>query len=105
MQGDEAYFNRHDPFQLVGSSAARLREGTRMRFIVGTSDNPNTQARTKEFHEKCQRLGIASTLVIVPDVAHSDLRLYDVIGNAFAHYSELFGPGWVMSPSTTRQEF
>ncbi len=90
MQGDDAYFNRNDPFQLVEQNAARIRAGVKMRFIVGTSDNPNTQARTKEFYDKTRRLGIVSSLITVPDVAHSYMRLYDQIGNSFEYYTALF---------------
>ena len=92
LQGDVDYFNLNDPFQLVDRNVETIKNGMTMRFIVGTSDNPNTQARTKEFYEKTRKLGITSTLTIVPGVGHAYVNLYDVIGNSFEYYTRIFAP-------------
>ncbi|MDO8542498.1 MAG: alpha/beta hydrolase-fold protein [Opitutaceae bacterium] len=91
LGGSVEFFNANDPFQLVDRNAGAIRDGMTLRFIVGDKDQPGTQARTKEFFEKTRKLGLKSELTIVPGVAHSCPKLYEVIGApVFAYYAKYF---------------
>ena len=90
-QGNAEYFKDNDPFQLAEKNADILREGTRIRLIVGDGDKPQTVARTKELHDKLDGLNVRHTLITVPGVGHQCPRLYEKMGESeFSYYSEVF---------------
>lgn len=85
------YFNLNDPFQLLDKNIAAIRGRTRLRLIVGDSDNPNTVARTRELHEKLLGLGASVEHILVPGVKHSYVNLYESLGDReFQFYKDLF---------------
>ena len=89
--GNVEYFKGNDPFLLVVKNADAIRQGTRVRLIVGDADNPNTVARTKELREKMAGLKVPCELALVPGVKHSYMNLYEQLGDKeFAFYKQVF---------------
>ena len=91
LAGNVEYFRKNDPFQLVEKNANSIRQGMRIRLIVGDADNPNTVARTREFYDKMTGLYLPCELIVIPGIKHSYMNLYEELGDKeFAFYKEVF---------------
>jgi S-formylglutathione hydrolase FrmB len=91
LAGNVEYFRKNDPFQLVEKNSDTIRQGMRIRLIVGDADNPNTVARTRELYDKMAGLNLTSELIVIPGIRHSYKNLYEELGDKeFSFYKEVF---------------
>jgi poly(3-hydroxybutyrate) depolymerase len=79
--GDLAVFRRQSPWQLAIDHAAALRAGTRIRVVVGSSDE--TLPANRELHGHLVELGIPHDYVELDGVRHDPLQLLEALGERF----------------------
>lgn len=88
---DPAHFIAVSPRQLAWENAARLKERSRVRLVIG--DRDNTFSNNRDFHEHLVGLGIPHDWIIVEGIGHDPLRILQALGDQhWAFYREAFDP-------------
>jgi enterochelin esterase-like enzyme len=87
--GDPDYFRRVSPRALAELNAARLAEGSRVRLVVGTSDE--TYANNAAFHAHLQSLGIPHEWIVLEGVEHNPMRALQALGD---RHWEFYRAAW-----------
>jgi enterochelin esterase-like enzyme len=88
---DPAHFVAVSPRQLAKENAARLREQSRMRLVIG--DRDNIFSNNQDFHEHLVGLGIPHDWIIVEGVGHDPMGILQALGDQhWAFYREAFDP-------------
>ena len=87
--GDLEYCRSHSPWTILEEHAPRLREGVKIRHMVGEKDM--LVEKNKDFHKLMEELGIAHEFGIVPGAKHNYPQVYtNYEGDPFAFYQQVF---------------
>jgi enterochelin esterase-like enzyme len=87
--GDLAFFRAQSPWQLAEENAARLRQGSALRVVIGDSDE--MLSVTREFQEHLQRLQIPHNYRELPGIPHNPSQMFDALGeDGWAFYRQIF---------------
>jgi enterochelin esterase-like enzyme len=88
---DPAHFVAVSPRQLAKQNAARLKEWSRVRIVIG--DRDNTFSNNRDFHEYLVGLGIPHDWIVVEGVGHDPMAILQALGERhWAFYREAFDP-------------
>lgn len=88
--GDLDYYRSQNPITVVGHQADAVRGKVRVRMAVGSRDN--TGPLNRAYSEHLNKLNIAHTFTLVPDVGHDTLGLLKGLGESnWEFYRALFG--------------
>jgi enterochelin esterase-like enzyme len=87
--GASEYFLSVSPRALAERNAARIAEGSRVRLVVGTSDE--TYANNAAFHAHLQSLGIPHEWIVLEGVGHHPMRTLQVLGD---RHWEFYREAW-----------
>jgi S-formylglutathione hydrolase FrmB len=87
--GDQERFRAVSPRRHAEENAAILARASRLRLVIGDSDE--TFQNNRDFHTHLTRLGIPHDWIVLPGVGHDPMAVLDALGaRHWAFYREAF---------------